>query len=110
MKRFLFLMLALNTVALPTASAAVSDADIAQLREQLVAMSQRLEELAAENAELRNAQDRAATAIADVIDDEELHPERGIGCLGERLLECFEPYRVTVQVTRIQGFSVRRST
>jgi len=66
MKRFLFLMLALNMVALPTASAAVSDADLAQLREQLAAMSQRLEELAAENAELRNVQDQAATAIADV--------------------------------------------
>ena len=66
MKRVLFLMLTVNFVALPTAGAAVSDADFEQLREQLAAVSQRLEELAAENAELRSAQDQAATAIADV--------------------------------------------
>ena len=66
MKRILFLMLAVNVVALPTAFAAVSDAEIEQLRAQLVLVSQRLEELAAENAELRGAQDRTETAIADV--------------------------------------------
>jgi hypothetical protein len=36
------------------------------LREQLALVSQRLEELAAENAELRRAQNESATAIADV--------------------------------------------
>lgn len=66
MKRFLFLMLAVNVAVPPTAYAAVSDAEIAQLREQLAALSQRLEKLAAENTELRNAQDQTATAIADV--------------------------------------------
>ena len=66
MKRILFLMLAVNVVALPTAFAAVSDTEIAQLREQLAAVSQRLEQLAAENAELKRAQDRTATAVADV--------------------------------------------
>ncbi len=66
MKRILVLVLAANFVASPTAFAAVSDADFEQLREQLAAVSQRLEELAEENAELRNAQDQAATAIANV--------------------------------------------
>ncbi len=66
MKRILFLMLAVNVAALPTAFAAVSDAEIAQLREQLVLVSQRLEQLAAENAELKRAQDQTATAVADV--------------------------------------------
>ncbi len=69
MKYFLVLLLAANVIALPTASAAVSDSEIAQLREQLTALSQRLEQLAAENAELRNAQDNAATAIADIQTD-----------------------------------------
>lgn len=66
MKRILFLILAVNVIALPTAFAAVSDTEIAQLREQLAAVSQRLEQLAAENAELKRAQDRTATAVADV--------------------------------------------
>jgi hypothetical protein len=66
MKRILFLMLAVNVVTLPTAFAAVSDTEIAQLREQLAAVSQRLEQLAAENAELKRAQDETATAVADV--------------------------------------------
>lgn len=66
MKRILFLMLTVNVVALPTAVAAVSDEDFELLREQLAAVSQRLEELAAENAELRSAQDQTATAVADV--------------------------------------------
>ncbi|MCP5091323.1 MAG: hypothetical protein GY949_10415 [Gammaproteobacteria bacterium] len=66
MKRILFLTLVANVVALPSAFAAVTDAEIAELRQQLAAVSQRLEELATENAELRNAQEQAATAIADV--------------------------------------------
>ena len=66
MRRLLFLMSAVSLVASPASFAAVSDADIEQLREQLAAMSQRLDELAAENAELRRAQDQAATDIADV--------------------------------------------
>jgi len=66
MKRILFLILVANLVVLPTAFAAVSDDDFEQLREQLALVSQRLEELAAENAELRGSQEQAATAIADV--------------------------------------------
>jgi len=66
MKRLLFLVSAASLVASPAAFAAVSEADIEELREQLAAVSQRLEELAAENAELRRAQDQAATEIADV--------------------------------------------
>jgi len=59
-------MLVVNFVAAPTAFAAVSDEDFALLREQLAAVSLRLEELAAENAELRSAQDQTATAVAVV--------------------------------------------
>jgi len=66
MRRILFLMLVVNLVAAPTASGAISDADFEQLREQLAAVSQRLEELAAENAELRRSQYQAAAAIAEV--------------------------------------------
>jgi hypothetical protein len=66
MKRILLLMVAVSAIALPCANAAVSDEDLADLREQLAAVSQRLEELAAENAELRRAQEQASTAIADV--------------------------------------------
>lgn len=69
MKRFFFLMLAVNVVTLPTAFAAVTDAEIAELRRQLAEVSQRLEELATENAELRNAQDQTVTAIADIRTD-----------------------------------------
>ena len=66
MRRLLFLILAVNVVDSPAAFAAVSNDDIEQLREQLAAVSLRLEELAAENAALRQAQDKTATAVADV--------------------------------------------
>jgi len=66
MKRLIFLMSAVCLVASPAAFAAVSEADIEELREQLAAVSQRLDELAAENAELRRTQDQAAVVIADV--------------------------------------------
>jgi len=59
-------MLAVNFVAPTSVIAAVSDEDIQLLREQLAAVSKRLDEVAAENAELRHAQDQAATAIVDV--------------------------------------------
>jgi hypothetical protein len=66
MKKILSLMCAISFVAVPAANAAVSDEDFQQLREQLAAVSQRLDELAAENAELRAAQEQSATAISDV--------------------------------------------
>jgi len=66
MKRILFLMLTVSFVAPPMAFAAVSDEDFELLRQQLAAVSQRLEELAAENAELRSAQDQTATTVAEV--------------------------------------------
>ena len=66
MKQTLFSLLVITMLASPVANAAVSDEDFEQLRQQLAAVSQRLEELAAENAELRRAQDEATTAIVDV--------------------------------------------
>ena len=48
------------------AFADVSDEEFQQLREQLAAVSARLEELAAENAELRNAREQDAEALAEV--------------------------------------------
>lgn len=66
MKRSFLLMLAAGIVASPSAIAAVSDEDFEQLRQQLAAVSQRLEQLAAENAELKRAQSQSATEIADV--------------------------------------------
>jgi len=66
MRRIFSLIIAVSFLAVPTANAAVSDEDLQQLREQLAAVSQRLDELAAENAELRAAQEQSATAISDV--------------------------------------------
>jgi len=66
MNRILLPILAAGLAASAPSYAAVSDADIEQMRVQLAAMSQRLEELAAENAELKRAQDQTATEIADV--------------------------------------------
>ena len=63
MKQILALIIAVNFLAAPAANAAVSDEDIQQLREQLAALSQRLDELAAENAELRAAQEQVIDVV-----------------------------------------------
>jgi hypothetical protein len=60
MKPIPFLMLVALLMTSPAAQAAVSDEDFQELREQLATISLRLEELAAENAELRRAQERSA--------------------------------------------------
>ena len=66
MNRVIYSMLAMALVVSPATNAAVSDAEFEQLREQLATISQRLEALAAENAELRRAQAAAQTEIDDV--------------------------------------------
>lgn len=66
MKRILFLLLATSLFDFSTAFAAVSDEDLEQLRMQLAAVSERLEELAAENAELKRSQAQTETVVADV--------------------------------------------
>jgi hypothetical protein len=66
MKRVLVPILAACLLVSSNAFAAVSQEEIQELREQLALLSQRLEELAAENADLRRAQDESASAIADV--------------------------------------------
>jgi len=66
MKRLLLLTLVVGLVNSPASFAAVSEEDFEQLRAQLAAVSQRLEELAAENEELRRAREQAATVISDV--------------------------------------------
>ena len=66
MKQILPFVLAASLVLPTAATAAVSDEDFQQLRDQLAALSARLEKLAAENAELRKAQEESATAISDV--------------------------------------------
>lgn len=66
MNKIVSLMCAFCFVAAPAAQAAVSDEDFQQLREQLAAVSQRLDELATENAELRAAQELSETAISQV--------------------------------------------
>ncbi len=66
MKRVLVPILATSLLFSSTAFGAVSEEEIQELREQLALLSQRLEELAAENADLRRAQDESANAIADV--------------------------------------------
>ena len=66
MKAILVTLLISALAVSPQAVAAVSDDDLAHLREQLDLMSQRLDELAAENAELRRAQVQTESAVADV--------------------------------------------
>lgn len=66
MKKVFFLLLGASLSTAPASYAAVSEADFTQLREQLAAVSLRLEELAAENAALRRAQEQAAAEISDV--------------------------------------------
>ena len=66
MKRKLLPLVVISVFAFSTASAAVSDEDFEQLRKQLAAVSQKLDELAAENEELRRSQAQTATTVADV--------------------------------------------
>jgi hypothetical protein len=66
MKKVFIPTLAASLLVSSAALGAVSEEQIDELREQLAAMSQRLEALAAENAELRRAQNESETAIADV--------------------------------------------
>jgi len=66
MKRILILTVAASIFITPAAFAAVSDEDFATLREQLAAVSARLDKLENENAQLRAAQDHADTAISQV--------------------------------------------
>jgi hypothetical protein len=66
MKRVIVPTLAASLLVSSTAFGAVTEEEIRELREQLALVSQRLEQLAAENAELKRAQTESATAIADV--------------------------------------------
>ena len=66
MKRKLLLLLAVNMIVTSTAFAAVSDEEFEELRRQLAAVSQRLEQLAAENDALKQSQAETATTVADV--------------------------------------------
>lgn len=63
MKQILIITLLGSLVAMPDAIAAVSDEDFEQLREQITVMSQRLDQLVAENAELRRTQDPVESAV-----------------------------------------------
>ena len=51
MKRILTIALLGSVIAMPNAMAEVSDEDFAEVREQLTLMSQRLDQMAAENTE-----------------------------------------------------------
>jgi len=66
MNRIFFLAVLVSIVLIPTANADVSDAEFAELREQLAAVSARLEELATENAELRAEQNQTDAVISEV--------------------------------------------
>jgi putative porin len=66
MRPLSFLLLASSAFAAPAALGAVTDEDFDQLRQQLSAMSQRLDALAAENADLKRSQARAGTDVAAV--------------------------------------------
>lgn len=59
MNRFTTITLLVSLVAAPTAMAEVSDEEFELMREQITLMSLRLDQLAAENAELRQAQTQA---------------------------------------------------
>ena len=66
MKNIHVIVATICTLCVPSAYAAVSDDEIAELRRQLVLVSQRLDELAEENARLKAAQDETATAVTAV--------------------------------------------
>ena len=66
MKRLLSLLLVVSAFNWSVASAAVSDEEFAELRRQLAAVSQRLDALEAENAELRRSHAQTETVVADV--------------------------------------------
>jgi len=66
MNRMIVSTLAASLLVSFPAFGAVSDDEIEELREQLALLSQRLEDLAAENAELKRAQDESANVIAEV--------------------------------------------
>jgi hypothetical protein len=68
MNRIIALAVVASTVFSPAAFADVSDEEFAALREQLAAISTRLDVLAAENAELRAAQNQADAATTEVKD------------------------------------------
>jgi hypothetical protein len=68
MRRKLSLLLVSTVFAGQTAFGAVNDEDFEQLRQQLTALSERLDELEAENAILRQSQEETATAVATVQD------------------------------------------
>jgi len=65
MKQIISLMIFVNLFVASTAKAAVSDEEFQQLRDQLASISQRLDELAAENAELRAAYKQTAGTPGD---------------------------------------------
>lgn len=66
MKRVIVSTVAASLLVSSAAFGAISDDEIEQLRGQLALLSQRLEDLAAENAELKRSQDVPADAIAEV--------------------------------------------
>jgi hypothetical protein len=66
MRRTSFLLLVITIIAAPRAFGAVTDQDIELMRQQLAAMSDRLDALAAENAELRKAQAQTGTEVVEV--------------------------------------------
>lgn len=66
MKSMLPLAAAAAIVLTPAAYAEISEAEYQELRSQLAAISARLEQVAAENAELRAAQEKSESAISDV--------------------------------------------
>jgi len=66
MKQIISLIIVVNLFVASTAKAAVSDEEFQLLREQLASISQRLDELAAENAELRAAYKQTAGAPGDI--------------------------------------------
>ena len=66
MKHLIVPILATSLLFSSTAFGAVGEHDIQEMREQIALLSQRLEALAAENADLRRAQEQSANTIADV--------------------------------------------
>jgi hypothetical protein len=111
MNRFLFLTMAIGLVTSPTSSAAVSEEDFEQLRQQLAAVSQRLEELAAENEELRRAQEQAATANADartsVAEAREVEAPVAAGNWSDRI-RLDGDFRYRYETVDAEGSSTRR--
>lgn len=103
-----FLLLVIGVLATPAALAAVSDEDFEQLRLQMAELSQRLDALAAENAELRRSSGQARTnAVPDAAEIQSLSTDSSTESWSSRI-SLDGDFRYRYERIEIQGGEDRR--